>query len=211
MAVELETERSVNPFVNAGAIATNSLIQGKSPNEKWDRILGIMNSFAGRDLQVIEELYKSESQTNMHNRGLAMLLKSYDRLYSDPLEATDLYTRQCSVGVTARDLGIMAGTLANLGVNPVTKKSVVKEELVPRILAVMATTGLYDSTGTWLYRTGLPAKSGVGGAIIAVVPGKLGLAVFSPPLDVEGNSVRAQKVLESISRDLHLNLYDAAE
>lgn len=207
-AIEDISERSVNSFVNAGAIATTSLVPGKTPEEKWENIATTYNAFAGRNLEVNQPVYKSESETNQRNQAIAMLLNAYERIYDDPQTTVDLYTRQCSVNVTAHDLAVMAGTLANGGVNPVTGKRVVNAEHVPQILAVMATAGLYDDSGIWLYNVGLPAKSGVGGGIIAVAPGRFGIAAFSPPLDPAGNSVRAQKAITQIARELGANVFE---
>jgi glutaminase len=209
VAIEQMKGKEMNPFVNPGAIATTSLVEGKTPEERWARILGVHEAFAGRKLEVDQEVYKSESETNERNRAIAVLMHAYGRLYSDPMVTTDLYTRQCSISVTASDLAVMAATLANGGKNPVTGKQVIGQEHVRRILAVMATAGLYDDSGIWLYRVGLPAKSGVGGGIIAVAPGRFGIAVFSPPLDAAGNSVRAQKAIQDVAAALHANPYDA--
>jgi glutaminase len=156
---------------------------------------------------VNELVYKSETATNQRNRAIAMLMFAYDRLYADPLESTDLYTRQCAINVSAKDLAMMAATLANSGVNPVTKKRMLRADHVPRVLAVMATAGLYDDSGQWMYDVGLPAKSGVGGGIIAVAPGRFGIAVFSPRLDAAGNSVRAKLVIAEIAAAFRANVY----
>ena len=192
----------MNPLVNAGAITTTSMVKGKSYDDIWNKILTYYSDFAGRDLTVLEDIYKSEADTNQRNQAIAHLMYAYGHIKGDPLQATDIYTRQCSVGVNAKDLASMAATLANGGTNPITGKSLVKSEDIPEILAVMATAGLYDDAGKWLYHTGLPAKSGVGGGIIAVSPGKFGIAVISPPLDAAGNSVRAQKAIADISNAL---------
>jgi glutaminase len=157
---------------------------------------------AGRPLEVNAEVYKSESDTNQRNQAIGMLMYAYGLIKDNPAQATDLYTRQCSINVNAKDLAMMAATLANGGKNPVTKKQVIDQKHVAKILAVMATAGLYDDSGKWLFLTGLPAKSGVGGGIIAVSPGKFGIAAFSPPLDAAGNSVRAQKAITMISEKL---------
>ena len=156
---------------------------------------------------MIDELYRSESDTNFNNRSIAWLLKNYNRIYDQPEMALDLYTRQCSIGVTAAQLATVAATIANGGVNPQTGKRVFRAELTPRIVSLMATVGFYEHTGDWLFQTGLPAKSGVGGGIMGVVPGVMGLASFAPPLDSAGNSVRAQKALAYIARELDLNLF----
>ena len=165
------------------------------------------SDFAGRPLSVNQEVFKSEAETNQRNQAIAMLMYAYGHIKANPLQATDIYTEQCAVNVNAKDLAMMAATLANGGKNPVTGKQVVKAENVPEILAVMATAGLYDDSGKWLYATGLPAKSGVGGGIIAVSPGKFGIAVISPPLDAAGNSVKAQKTITDISNALGGNPY----
>ena len=162
---------------------------------------------AGSDVAVIDELYKSETATNFNNKSIAWLLKNYNRIYDDPDMALDIYTRQCSIGVTARQLATMAATIANSGVNPVTGKAVFKPELTPKIASMMATVGFYEHTGDWLFTTGLPAKTGVGGGIMGVVPGVMGVAAFAPPLDGAGNSVKAQKALAFIAGHLNLNVF----
>jgi glutaminase len=208
VAIELSRGAEMNPLVNAGAITTTSLVKGENYQEIWDKIIAKYSEFAGSDLRVLDDIYKSEAATNQRNRAIASLMAAYGHIKTDPLQATDIYTRQCSVGANARDLGIMAATLANAGKNPVTGTQVMVAENVPEALAIMATAGLYDDSGKWLYKTGLPAKSGVGGGIIAVSPGKFGIAVISPPLDSAGNSVRAQKAIADISRALGGNPYD---
>ncbi|MFL5604998.1 MAG: glutaminase A [Gemmatimonadaceae bacterium] len=199
VAIELNKGGEMNPLVNPGAIAATSMVGGGSSDAIWANILGTYEDFAGRKLSVLQDVYKSESETNQRNQAIAMLMHAYGRIKNNPQQATDLYTRQCSVGVNARDLAMMAATLANGGRNPVTGKQAVSADHVPAILAVMATAGLYDDTGKWLYLTGLPGKSGVGGGLIAVSPGKFGIAVVSPPLDAAGNSVRGQKAIADIS------------
>lgn len=211
VAIELSRGAEMNPLVNAGAITTTSLIKGENYHEIWDKIIKKYSEFAGRDLRVLDDIYKSEAATNQRNRAIASLMAAYGHIKTDPLQATDIYTRQCSVGANARDLAIMAATLANAGKNPVTKTQVMDAENVPEALAIMATAGLYDDSGKWLYKTGLPAKSGVGGGIIAVSPGKFGIAVVSPPLDSAGNSIRAQRAIADISRALGGNPYDIRE
>src|SRR4029450_1554964 len=183
MAVELNDDRTMNPLVNAGAIATTSLVPGDTAEEKWERIRDGLSRFAGRELALSKDVYESESATNMRNHGIAHLLASYERLYFDPDEATDIYTRQCSLDVTAHDLAVMAAPLANGGVNPMTSERVIVAGVCRRVLAVMATAGLYELSGDWLYEIGMPGKSGVSGGIVTVSPGKGGLATFSPPLD----------------------------
>lgn len=207
MAIELNEERSVNPLVNAGAIATVSLIKAKNDKQKWNIIESNLENFTGTDLKVQKDIYKSETDTNVKNQSIARLLSNYGRLYDDIEESVDLYTRMCSVGVNTEELAIMGATYANAGINPMTKKEAVKAENVPKLLAVMATSGLYDDSGLWLYKVGLPAKSGVGGGIIAVMPGKYGIAAFSPPVDAAGNSVRAQLAIEEIAKRLNANVF----
>ena len=197
----------MNPLVNPGAIATTSMVGGSSAADIWKRILDTYDGFAGRSLSVLEDVYKSEAETNQRNQAIGMLMYAYGHISANPNQATDIYTRQCSVGVNARDLAMMAATLANNGVNPVTKKRMIDAKHVPEVLAVMATAGLYDDSGQWLFHTGLPAKSGVGGGLIAVSPGNWGIAVISPPLDAAGNSVRAQKAIADISAALGGNPY----
>jgi glutaminase len=207
MAIELNVDRTMNPMVNAGAIAATSLIPGDSAAEKWRFVQEGLSRFAGRPLELDVEVYESEAATNQRNRGIARLLESYGRMYCDPLVATDVYTRQCALAVTAHDLAIMAATLADGGVNPVTKERVVDPVVCKRVLAVLATAGLYEQSGDWLFEIGLPGKSGVGGGIFTVAPGKGGLGVFAPPLDGAGNSVKGQKVTKYLSERLGLNLF----
>lgn len=206
-AVERMRGKEINSCVNPGAIATTGLVKGNTYEEKWANILGTMSDFAGRSLTVNEPVYKSEAATNQRNQAIAHLLFAYDRMYWDPVKTTDLYTKQCAVNVTAKDLAMMAATLANGGVNPVTGKVVVSPTSVEHTLAVMATAGLYDDSGIWLYHVGLPGKSGVGGGIIAVCPGKFGIGVVAPPLDAAGNSVKGQKVVRDLVDKLGANLY----
>jgi glutaminase len=199
-----------NPLVNAGAIATTSLISGRDANDKWNKILDFYGRAAGDKLTLIDEVYKSEAATNTGNKALSMLLAKYDRIYADPFESVDIYTKQCSVGVNATQLARMGATLANNGINPVTGEQVIKAVNVPHILSTMTVAGLYDGSGGWAWNVGLPAKSGVGGGIVAIVPGKGAIAVFAPPLDEAGNSVKAQEVIDYVSEKLHYNLYSPA-
>ena len=201
---------SGNPFVNAGAIATVSLISGSTADEKWNKILDFYSRVAGEKLSLIDEVYKSEAATNTGNKALSYLLAKYDRIYADPFESVDVYTKECSVGVNASQLARMGATLANDGVNPATGERVIKAEDIPHILSAMMMAGLYDGSGGWAWHVGLPAKSGVGGGIIAIVPGKGAIAVFAPPLDEAGNSVKAQKVIEYVANKLDYNLYSPA-
>ena len=208
VAVELDRNKAeINPLVNAGAITTTSMVKGGSAQEVWNKILSTHNDFAGRQLSVLEDVYKSEAETNQRNQAIGALMFAYGKIKANPAQAVDIYTRQCAIGVNAKDLAVMAATLANGGKNPLTGKQAIDQKHVPAVLAVMATAGLYDDSGKWLYRTGLPAKSGVGGGIIAVSPGKFGIAVVSPPLDEAGNSVRAQKAIADISNALGGNPY----
>jgi glutaminase len=207
VAIEKKKGLDQNPLVNPGAITTTSMVRGGSREEVWNSILSYYSDFAGRQLSVNQEVYKSESDTNQRNQAIGKLMYAYERIKADPDQATSIYTEQCSVNVNAEDLAEMAATLANGGVNPVTHKMVLESDYVPGVLAVMATAGLYDNSGDWLFKTGLPAKSGVGGGIIAVSPGKFGIAVISPPLDSAGNSVKAQKAIEAISNALGANPY----
>jgi glutaminase len=197
----------MNSLVNPGAIATTSMVKGGTREEVWKSILDWHSAFAGRPLAVNEEVFKSEAATNQRNQAIGALMYAYGYIKEKPDQATDVYTEQCSISVNAKDLATMAATLADGGKNPVTGKTVMSSKNVPYVLAVMATAGLYDDTGKWLYHTGLPAKSGVGGGIIAVAPGKFGIAIISPPLDEAGNSVRAQKAITEIVTRLHANPY----
>jgi glutaminase len=199
-----------NPLVNAGAIATVSLISGSTADEKWNKILDFYSQVAGEKLSLIDEVYKSEAATNTGNKALSYLLAKYDSIYADPFDSVDVYTKECSVGVNASQLARMGATLANDGVNPATGKRVIKQEDIPHILSTMMMAGLYDGSGGWAWHVGLPAKSGVGGGIVAIVPGKGAIAVFAPPLDEAGNSVKAQKVIEYVANKLDYNLYSPA-
>jgi glutaminase len=202
-------ENSVNPLVNAGAIAAVSLVQATSEQDRWNKVQQNLSDFAGAPLTVLEKVYDSEYTTAFGNRGIANLLYNWGRLYSEPEEALRVYTRQCSVGVSARDLGMMGATLANGGVNPVTGKRVMPAEHVPELLAVMATAGFYDESGVWMYKAGLPAKTGVGGGIVAVVPGRFAIAAFSPRLNEAGNSVRALNAIRDIAGELGVGVFGA--
>ncbi|TFG84582.1 MAG: glutaminase A [Chromatiales bacterium] len=210
LAIETyKDKRSVNPLVNAGAIAAVSLVQATSEKDRWNQILQNISDFAGspQPLTVLEDVYESEYTTAFGNRAIANLLYNYERLYSDPEEAMRVYTRQCSIGVSAKDLAIMGATLANLGVNPLTKKKVMNAKDVPELLAVMATAGFYDESGEWMYTAGLPAKTGVGGGIVAVVPGKFAIAAFSPRLNEAGNSVRSLNAIRDIAGELGVGVF----
>jgi glutaminase len=210
VAIEQNKGFQQNPFVNPGAIATTGMVKGKTDAEKWNKILAIHSAFAGRQLEVNGPVYKSEAETNQRNQAIAALMSAYGHIQDDPKMVTDVYTRQCAINVSSHDLAVMAATLANGGKNPVTGKQVISQVHVSKILAVMSTAGLYDDSGIWLYNVGLPAKSGVGGGIIAVSPGRFGIAAFSPPLDAAGNSVKAQRAIEYVSNKLGGNPYNVA-
>ncbi len=207
LAVERSGEGLSNPMVNAGAIAATSLAPGASSEEKWAFIQDGFSRFAGRRLEVDGRVFDSELASNRRNAGLASLLSDHERIWWDPDEATELYTRQCSLSVTAADLAVMAATLANGGRQPVTGEQVIEAIHCQHVLAVMVTAGLYETSGDWLYATGLPGKSGVAGGMITVAPGKGGLATYSPPLDEAGNSVRGQLTARFLSERLGLNLF----
>jgi glutaminase len=205
ISLEPVTGRPMNPMINAGAIATTSLVAGATRQERLDRVMAAMSAYAGRPLEIDESVFESERATGHRNRAIGHMLRNYDILTEDPEAALELYFRQCSVRVDCRDLALMAATLANGGTHPVSGATAVRAEFVGPILSVMTTCGVYDFTGEWVYRVGLPAKSGVGGGIIAVLPGQLGIGVFSPALDERGNSVRGVKACEAVSRDLGLH------
>lgn len=207
MALELHRGKPLSPLVNAGAMATVSLLPAASADEKWQKILDGYSQFAGHRLEVIDAVYTSETATNSHNKGIAWLMSSYGTLYDDPDTTCDIYTRQCSIAITCKDLAVMGSTLANGGVNPITGKAVINPEFLPHIFAEMTMEGLYGASGDFAYTVGLPGKSGVGGGLLAVVPGQLALSAFSPRLDPIGNSVRGQKALRFISDALDLSLY----
>jgi glutaminase len=206
-AVERSGDGRTNPMVNAGAIATTSLVPGETADAKWDFIYAALSQFAGRPLSLNEEVYASATRTNFRNQGIARLLQSFERIYCDPAQATDLYTRQCALDVSAKDLAVMGATLADGGVNPITKQRVVDPAVCHYALAVMTTAGLYETSGDWLYDIGLPGKSGIGGGIVTVSPGKGGLGTFAPPLDAAGNSVKGQLVAKYLSRRLGMDLF----
>ena len=206
IGIERSPDGRSNPMVNAGAIATTSLAPGNNIDERWRFLHEGLSRFAGRTLSVNEEVYRSASETNFRNRSLAWMLQGFGRLYCDPVEAVDLYTRQCSLDVSAKDLAVMGATLAHGGFNPVTREQVVKPEVCHYALAVMLTAGLYETSGDWLYEIGLPGKSGIGGGIVTVSPGKGRLGTFAPPLDEAGNSVKGQLVTQFLSQRLGLDL-----
>lgn len=206
-AIERGQDGRTNPMVNPGAIATTSLAPGATADARWRFIHEGLSGFAGRTLPFNTEVYASASETNFRNQSIARLLQSYGRIYLDPSEATDLYTRQCSLNVSARDLAVMGATLADGGMNPLTKQQVVDADSCRYALAAMATAGLYETSGDWLYDIGLPGKSGIGGGIVTVSPGKGGLGTFAPPLDQAGNSVKGQLVAQILAAQLGMNLF----
>ncbi len=206
ISLEVGTGRPRNPMINAGAIAAAGLIGGKGRVNRFKRVLEMLSLYAGRPLAMDSSVYRSEDETGHRNRAIGHMLRNYSILEGDPIEAVDLYFRQCSVSVTCRDLGIMAATLANRGVNPVTGRQAIRGEYVENVLSVMGSCGMYDYAGEWMYKVGMPAKSGVAGGVIAVLPGQVGIGVYSPRLDARGNSVRGIRVCDELSRhwDLHL-------
>ena len=209
-AVERSADGRTNPMVNPGAIATAALIPGGTATARWGAIHDGLSRFAGHDLRLNDEVYASASDTNFRNRALANLLKGAGRLAIDPAEAVDVYTKQSCIEVTARDLAVMGATLAGGGRNPLTGEQVVDAAVCHYTLAVMLTAGLYETSGDWLYEVGLPGKSGIGGGIVTVSPGKGGLGTFAPRLDAAGNSVRGQLVARFLSRRLGLDLLASA-
>ena len=208
IAILLENDHPSTPLVNAGAITACSMVNPMGDaDKKWAAIVENITQLSGSAPDLIEELYRSESETNFNNRSIVWLLKNYNRIYDDPDMSLDLYTRQCSLGVTALQLSIAAGTIANGGVNPVTKKEVFDATLAPKITAMIAAVGFYEHTGDWMYTSGIPAKTGVGGGVMGVLPGQFGIAAFAPPLDGSGNSVKAQLAIQYIMNKLELNVF----
>jgi glutaminase len=205
ISLEPGTGRPLNPMINAGAIATASLIGGATPEARLKRLVDGISAYAGRPLEVDEAVFESERSTGHRNRAIGHMLRNYDIMADDPEPALELYFKQCSVLVNCRDLALVAATLANGGVNPVSGQRAVRVEFIDSILSVMTTCGMYDFTGEWVYRVGMPAKSGVGGGIIAVLPGQLGIGLYSPLLDERGNSVRGVKACEALSAELGLH------
>lgn len=208
IAILLEKDHPSTPLVNAGAIAACSMVEPVGDaDKKWEAIVSNITDLCGSAPHLIDELYKSESATNFNNRSIAWLLKNYNRIYDDPDMSLDLYTRQCSLGITAEQLSIAAATVANQGVNPVTRKQVFDAELSPKITSLIASVGFYEHTGDWMYTSGIPAKTGVGGGVMGVLPGQFGIAAFAPPIDEAGNSVKAQLAIKYIMNKLGLNVF----
>jgi glutaminase len=211
ISLDPQTGRPLNPMINAGAIAVAGLVRGSTPDEKRARVLQAFSCYAGRELTIDDVVYQSEKSTGHRNRAIGHMLRNFDILSDDPEPVLDLYFQQCSIAVHCRDLAVMAASLANGGVNPLTGQRAVQQENVARMLSIMVSCGMYDYAGEWMYRVGMPAKSGVSGGILAVLPGQLGIGVFSPPLDAQGNSVRGIRVCHEISRSFHLHLFHAPQ
>lgn len=207
IGIDRGQRRGLNPMVNAGAIVTVSLIDAATPEQRWSRILGFYQSLAGAGLDIMADVYASVGVSNFRNRAIVNLLENNGWLGADPVETLDVYNRQSCVAVTARQLATMGATLANAGVNPVTEKRVMDAANVDEVLAVMMLAGMYDESGTWAFAAGIPAKSGVGGGIVAIVPGRMAIVGFSPRLSATGNSVRAMRAITDIARDESLGLF----
>lgn len=207
ISLDPQTGAPINPMINVGAIATTSLVGGETPERQWERILDSLGRFAGRKLDLDEAVYRSESATGHRNRAIAWMLKNFGAIDGEPMASLENYFRQCSILVTCRDLAMMAATLANDGVHPANGERVLSPALVEKTLSVMATCGMYDYSGNWLYEIGMPAKSGVGGGIIAVLPGRFGIGIFSPLLDRKGNSVRGIEVCKRLSKEMRLHVF----
>lgn len=209
MAILLENDHPSTPLVNAGAISACSMVKPLTESdEKWKAIVSNITDLCGSAPILIDELYKSESETNYNNKAIAWLLKNYDRIYDDPDVSLDLYTRQCSLGVTAKQLSITGATIANMGINPVTKQTIFEPEIAPKVTSLISTVGFYERTGDWMFTAGIPAKSGVGGGVMGVFPGLFGVSAFAPPLDESGNSVKAQLAIKYIMNELNLNVFN---
>ena len=209
ISLEPEHGRPFNPMINAGAIAATSLVAGRSHDDRWNRILALFSMYAGRPLELDEKVYQSEKATGHRNRAISHMLRNFDIIVEDPEPTLDLYFRQCSINVTSRDLAVMAATLATGGLNPITGERTLGPSNVDEVLSVMTTCGMYDSAGEWVYRVGMPAKSGVAGGILAVLPGQLGIGIYSPRLDAHGTSVRGVAVCEAMSEELELHFLRA--
>lgn len=210
IAIELNNGHPMNPMVNAGAIATTAMMPGDTAEEQWEAVRAGLSRFAGRSLELDEQVYRSEAATNERNQAIAKLLQSYGRIDRDPAEVVDVYTRQCALAVDARDLAVMGATLADGGVNPITGEQVVSAEVCRDTLAVLAANGLYEASGEWLFEIGLPGKSGVAGGLVTIAPGKVGVGSYAPRLDAAGNSVRGQVATAYLSRALGLNIFASA-
>lgn len=208
LAILMENDHPSTPLVNAGAISADSMVKPVGEAKaKWEAIVENMTDLCGSELKLLDELYQSESETNYNNRAIAWLLKNYNRIYDDPQMSLDLYTRHCSMGVTTKQLAIAGCTIANRGKNPVTGKQVFNESLMPNIVSLVASVGFYEHTGDWIYTSGIPAKTGVGGGVMGMLPGVFGIAAFAPPLDEAGNSVKAQAAIKYIAREIGVNVF----
>ncbi|HBE92856.1 MAG TPA: glutaminase A [Gammaproteobacteria bacterium] len=211
ISLDPETGQPANPMINAGAIASAGQVMGHGFDKKINRIMDMMSAYAGRPLKIDEGVYQSESETGHRNRAIGYMLRNFNILEEDPTDTLELYFRQCSVSVNCHDLAIMGATLANAGINPLTQERAIRGEYVENVLSVMGSCGMYDYAGEWIYKVGMPAKSGVAGGIVAVLPGKLGIGVFSPPLDKRGNSVRGIEVCNRISMDFNLHMFNVVQ
>jgi glutaminase len=207
ISLDPHTGAPLNPMINAGAIATASIVAGTTPEAQWERIRSSLGVFVGRDVDIDDSVYRSESASGFRNRAIAWMLKNFGIIDGDPMACLENYFRQCSLLVDCRDLAFMAATLANGGVHPLSGQRALPAEHVERVLSVMATCGMYDFAGSWLYEIGMPAKSGVGGGIIAVLPGRFGIGIFSPLLDLKGNSVRGIEACKQLSRDFGMHVF----
>ena len=210
MALLLENDHPSTPLVNAGAIAAVSMVRPVgNKGQKWKSICDNINALCGSRTEFIEELYQSEALSNFNNRSIAWLLKNYNRIYDDPELSHDLYTKQCSLGVTAEQLSIFSATIANDGVNPKTGMRIFESRLSPKITSMMASVGFYEHSGNWLFSSGLPAKTGVSGGVMGVLPGLFGISAFAPPIDKAGNSVKAQAAIKFIMEKSGFNIFDS--
>lgn len=208
-AILLENDHPSTPLVNAGAITACSMVAPQGdPLEKWKAITDNITALCGSAPELIDELYESETATNFNNRAISWLLKNYNRIYDEVDMSLDLYTRQCSLGITASQLAVMGATIANDGFNPVSQKVVFDPEIAPKITTLIATVGFYQHTGDWLYTSGIPAKTGVGGGVMGVMPGLFGIAAFAPPLDDAGNSVKAQAAIKLFMQKLGIGIFN---
>ena len=211
LALELHQGKPLTPLVNAGAMATVSLVKATDKEQRWQQILNFQSLLANSDIVLSDEVNQSEQTTNTHNRAIALLLESSGRMYSEPLEACDVYTRQCSTLFNAVDLATVGATLANGGKNPCSGKQLIQPQNIPHILAEMAMEGLYDTSGDWAYDVGLPGKSGVGGGLLTVIPNIGALAAFSPRLDPFGNSIRGQQMIKHVTQAMAWNLFSSMQ
>ncbi|PSV35539.1 MULTISPECIES: glutaminase A [unclassified Photobacterium] len=211
MALELHNGKPLTPLVNAGAMATVSLIEADDKEQRWQKILAFQSALAGENIELSEDVNQSEQTTNAHNRAIALLLESSNRIYSDPLEACDVYTRQCSTLFNTVELAIVGATYANGGKNPISGQQLVSPENASHILAEMMMEGLYDTSGDWAYDVGLPGKSGVGGGLVTIIPNVGALAAFSPRIDQFGNSVRGQLMIKHVAQTMGWNLFNSKQ